>query len=394
MTHIMHCVVAIGLLTAVSSAERVTAASQPVWSVGEYLHGKVNERGEREGNVSGMACAPTEGKVRKCLLIDDEVQGAQLVVIDGSRLIPGIVISLVTDTFNGKPVELDGEAVAYADGSFYVVGSHGRPRKSKKGEEGKPETPADKAKNDNRLEVSSHIFRVTLDKVDAATGKSGDGTTVVESAPLASFFPDGVLRAKHAEPLEVKPAANAGMTVEGFAVREADALVGFRGPIEGRAALILRVPLAQLFPPSGSTHSTAATMGVSPNKGMVMKVCLGTDGRGDPRGIRDLTVVGTTVYGIAGPVIDPPEDGHTPDYAIFRLPIEGRGEMRGLPETDPKLKPEALVPLDATESKFAGLLLFDGPVNGAPRSEVVDFSVAPAGGTRQSTDCPTVSGTK
>ena len=46
--------------------------------------------------------------------------------ITAGRLVP-----LIDDRFDGDPVELDGEGVAFADNFFYVIGSHGLPRHDK-----------------------------------------------------------------------------------------------------------------------------------------------------------------------------------------------------------------------------------------------------------------------
>ncbi|MCU6456019.1 DUF3616 domain-containing protein [Sphingomonas sp. A2-49] len=295
-------------------------------------------------DVSGMACTPADGGRRLCLLVDDETQGAQVVILDdGARTAkPGQYIPLVRHEFAGKPLELDAEGAAYADGSFYVLGSHGRPRHEKEGDE---------EKNQARQAASSHLFRIRFarDAVDMNTGAIRSAPAVIESAPLSDFLPAGsLLKRQVGVPLETN-----GMTVEGFTVRGRDGIVGFRGPVDGSEALLLEVPLSDLFGGAGRV-------------GAGRTVCLGVDGRGAARGIRDLAGIGDAVYGIAGPVHDPAEEAATADYAVFRLAPEGGVTLLPLPDRTATVKPEALVPLAGGGSGFDGLMLHDGASYGTP----------------------------
>ena len=93
-------------------------------------------------NLSGIACLePGEAGGRRCLVINDELQSAQFVTIEGEQVVAGEAKPLTnnatpqqtagkapkptcgggTDDFK----ELDGEAVAVAGDTFYVVSSHG-----------------------------------------------------------------------------------------------------------------------------------------------------------------------------------------------------------------------------------------------------------------------------
>ena len=90
------------------------------WDVKGDLVGKKDKVSE---DLSGIACATASGFPRTCLVIDDELQSAQIVTLTDGALMAGRSISLINDTFDGKPMELDGEGVAYADGYFYVIGS-------------------------------------------------------------------------------------------------------------------------------------------------------------------------------------------------------------------------------------------------------------------------------
>ncbi len=82
-------------------------------------------------DLSGIACTTDSGFPRTCLLIDDEQQSAQVVTLSDGEITAGRLLLLIDDRFDGNPVELDGEGVAFADNFFYVIGSHGRPRHDK-----------------------------------------------------------------------------------------------------------------------------------------------------------------------------------------------------------------------------------------------------------------------
>jgi len=97
------------------------------WPVRGKLQGK---NGKKSKDVSGIACATAYGFPRACLVIDDNMQEAQFVTVKDGEIVAGDVIPLIDNSFEGKPLELDGEGVAYADGFFYVIGSHGHPRDS------------------------------------------------------------------------------------------------------------------------------------------------------------------------------------------------------------------------------------------------------------------------
>ena len=91
-------------------------AAAEAWRVHGKLQGK---NGEKAENVSGIACATTEGFPRTCLVVDDNLQAAQFVTVTDGKIVAGEMVSLIDNTFEGKRLELDGEGVAYADGFFY-----------------------------------------------------------------------------------------------------------------------------------------------------------------------------------------------------------------------------------------------------------------------------------
>jgi hypothetical protein len=97
------------------------------WPVRGKLQGK---NGKKSKDVSGIDCATARGFPRAGLVIDDNMQEAQFVTVKDGEIVAGEMIPLIDNSFEGKPLELDGESVAYADGFFYVIGSHGHPRDS------------------------------------------------------------------------------------------------------------------------------------------------------------------------------------------------------------------------------------------------------------------------
>jgi hypothetical protein len=344
--------VAAWLAIGVVLAHSVTAQADGSWTVNQKLIGKPreitsdNDPNHKSKDVSGIACATESGFPRICLAADDETQGAQIVVLKDGKLEAGDFIRLIYNAHKGELLELDAEGVAYANGFFYVIGSHGRPRHE--------DDEAKEAKNRARAQASRHLFRVSFD----LTAVDGDGrlTGAAEIKPstvLSEFIkkqPELSSSFDHA--LEKN-----GLTIEGVAVRDDRLYAGMRGPVldDGKAA-ILSVPLAALFdgqPGEAKLHRVDLKKG---------------------RGVRDLVAFETGFLVLAGPENDP-EDGKVDDgdYAIYWWDGAGPAKLLGLLESfGKKVKPEALVPLDRTDHKLRVLLLFDGPVEGEPRPVKVD----------------------
>lgn len=326
------------------------AADPLPWQVSGKLFGKLKNNGlqyKESENVSGIACATTTGFPRICLLVDDESQGAQIVILEDGKLIAGEFVRLIDDSFAGKPVELDAEGAAFADGYFYVVGSHGRPRH----EEGAD----DWAEIAARAEASSRIFRIRFapNSIDMKNGKLSGKPDITPSLKLT-----GIVRSRAELTSFVgKPLKENGLTVEGVAVRNGDLYVGLRGPVlpDDHEAVILPVPLGVFFD---------GGMGETPP----IKVDLGTDSTGAARGIRDLATFEGRLLILAGPVHDPP-DGHPiarGDYTVFSYDGHAAKRLLDLEGYGEKIKPEALLPLDESAGKLRALLLFDGPDEGQP----------------------------
>ena len=354
-TALLRVALACGLAAALPVTVSAQDPSKP-WTVSGKLLGEPDPkhpaeagRSDKAKDVSGIACATETGFPRICLVADDESQGAQVAILRDGSLVAGRFIRLIDATQKGKPLELDAEGVAYADGAFYVVGSHGRPRR----EHGQG------AEGDARAEATRHLFRIRLDPkaVDPETGQLRAEPEITGTAALARIIADiPALAPFHDRALE-----EGGVTIEGVAVRGGRLHVGLRGPVlaDGSAAIV-SVPLAGLF--DGK-----------PGAGTLATVALGPDSHGQKRGVRDLVAVPDGFLILAGPMLDP-EDGAVAagDYTVFAW--DGTGaprKRRDLPGYPRKEKPEALLPLDENTDGQRVLVFFDGPKEGAPRAVVL-----------------------
>jgi hypothetical protein len=337
------CVVG-GLATSVVAAQ----ADQP-WKVHGKLLGKAISPSdyEKSEDVSGIACSTTAGFPRLCLVADDETQGTQIVIMKDGELVAGDFLKLTDAQHAGKPLELDAEGVAFGGNSFYVTGSHGRPRHE--------DDPSKEEKNNAKAKATRQIFRITLppSAIDMLSGKLVGAPEIARSVQLAE-----IIRAQpEISKWYDKALDDNGLTIEGVAVRDTTLYVGMRGPVlENGSAVILSTPLAVIF------DGQQAQAKVHP-------LPLEKDTLGKPRGIRDLASYGSGFLLLAGPVNDP-APGHeiqTGDYSIYSW--DGDATVKKLVDLKgygKKVKPEALLPLDGNQERARILLMFDGPKEGSP----------------------------
>jgi Protein of unknown function (DUF3616) len=321
--------VLLGLATA-DCIQSAGASAGDAWPVKHLLRGK---DGGKSKDVSGIACTTATGFPRACLVIDDNVQDAQLVEVRDGEIIAGDPVNLIHDSFNGKALELDGEGVAFANGFYYVMGSHGHPRD--KDHKLDPVTDADKIKA--RIAASSQIVRFR-------TNDAGGPASKVE--PTARLR-DIIAAEAAVSPFMDQRLENNGLTIEGVAVRgDGTLFAGFRGPVlDGNRAVVLSTGIDVLFGGSGTTHR-------------IFRLPLG-----EGRGVRDLAMLDGKILVLAGPVADGPGR-----YAIYFWDGESE-DVRLLSELSsfaPAQKPEGLLPLDRSASKLRVLILFDSEKEGAP----------------------------
>ena len=108
-------------------------AQEPAWTYKGEIFGELKRDrpvGSLDGkdykkasDISGIACAQDSGFPRLCMIVDDEAQGAQIIMLDEHGGRAGSFIPLVSDVFRrpdgrNKAIDFDGEAVAYAGGAF------------------------------------------------------------------------------------------------------------------------------------------------------------------------------------------------------------------------------------------------------------------------------------
>lgn len=331
VTRMIAAALSCGLTLAVISGAAARDNDNGVWPVQGRLLGK---NGKKSEDVSGIACATAQRFPRSCLVIDDNLQQAQFVTVKVGEIIAGDTIRLIDNIFDGKELELDGEGVAYADGFFYVIGSHGHPRDS----DHKLDPSKDAAKIAARIAASSQIVRFRSDGDNAAA-------PVERSVKLRGFIAQEPALAAF---LDRRLESN-GLTIEGIGIRRGRVLAGFRGPSlgDGRAA-VLSVPVDSVF-------------GGASSDSRLYRLPLG-----EGRGVRDLAAFGDGVLVLAGPAASDPGpyaiywwDGETEDVRLLKdlADIVGKEGAR---------KAEGLLALDESVTGLRVLILFDGEKEGAP----------------------------
>ncbi|WP_167858754.1 DUF3616 domain-containing protein [Methylobacterium nonmethylotrophicum] len=316
------------------------------WPVIGKLLGEEQPDGriDKSQNVSGIASTQLEGAVRYGLVIDDESQATQLVMVERQHLKVGATIRLIDDVNKkGHPLELDGEGVAYADGHFYVVGSHGHPRDKEK----RLDPGRDAEIIRRRTVASSRLVRIALTEADI---KAGFGQEQLD----ATFAQTGRLRTVLSrEPLLApflsRPLDENGLTIEGLVARHDRLYVGLRAPsLGGDAAAVLSVKAAAIFTDTDEVAPELHLLRLGPG-----------------RGVRDLAASPWGALVLAGP------SGEVPGpYSIYHwdygATLELVGEIPSVPGKAPR-KPEALLYLTSEASSAWVLVLFDGGKEGEPR---------------------------
>jgi hypothetical protein len=315
------------------------------WPVRHRLLGKDGGRSE---DVSGIACARQSGFPRPCLVIDDELQSAQFVVVDDGELRAGSSLPLIDNEYDSKPLELDGEGVAYFDGAFYVIGSHGHPRDKKM----KLDPIVEKRRIDAKIAASSQIIRIRMKPSAGIPMTASDVADIQRSSKLREIIAaNPTLR-----PFLDRRLEDNGATIEGIAIVKKRLFVGFRAPVlDGSRAPILSVPLDSIF---GEAQGTARLHAIPLHDGS---------------GVRDLAAYDSGILILAGPAGN--EAGR---YDIYWWDGDGE-DARHLADITKAVragagrKPEAILPLDRDATGLRVLILSDGAEEGEPRVVVVPF---------------------
>ncbi|MET4233942.1 hypothetical protein ABIA85_007244 [Bradyrhizobium sp. LA6.10] len=325
------------LLVLAGAADPGHSREDRAWPVKEKLVGK---DGGKSKDISGIACSTAAGFPRSCLVIDDDMQAAQFVTLQDGELIAGKTIELIDNTFEGEPLELDGEGVAFANGFYYVIGSHGHPRDKKHKLD--PKKHANEIKK--RISASSQVVRfpATTDGTPAGVIERTDKLrNVLASSPMLAPSLDKRLEEN-------------GLTIEGIAIKnDGTLLAGLRGPVlSNERAVVIPIPVEALF---NGSFKAAEPFRLSLGKG---------------RGVRDLASFEDSILILAGPMAD-----GAGVYAIFSW--DGVSEnvtlLAELTSFDAERKPEALLPLDRSPAGLRVLVLFDGEKEGAPTPVTVPY---------------------
>ncbi|MGF7151821.1 hypothetical protein FHS96_005489 [Sphingomonas zeicaulis] len=324
------------------------------WEVTKDLKFKV-DNSIPEYNVSGMACSLSDKSSRICVIIDDELTFAERVNVRGRKIEPDAPIELVTaSTPVGtapvipcddvkKPNDLDGEAVAESEGSFYVIGSHGCGR------------------NKGAFRSSSFLLaRIPLVGTPAVTYRVSEA---LQGCPdiggrYGKWLQD--FTGKDGKPR----ADDNGLNIEGLAITGGRMWIGLRGPVLRR---------------EGSPSDEAFIISLDADAPFIvdkpLQARLYSVGLGPERGVRDLAALGDgRILILAGPRI-----GGGIDYAIYVFdPRNGTAvAIATLRQHDPAQKQEGLVVLREDRNTVDLLLLQDGVKNGGPYE--VQVNVPPRG---------------
>lgn len=281
-------------------------------------------------NVSGAACHFKNGTPLSCLLIGDEVRYARIFSFNDQTIVPGDKVFLLPkkDENGNKFDETDAEGIAYADGFYYIAGSHGL---NKSGE-----------KQPSRY----FIYRVAADVVEDAHGDVGSPSAVSSDVLRTGGF-DGLLSKDDIlkDTTELAP-EDGGNNIEGLALNSGKLFLGFRGPVLSKGAVIVEAPVSTAFDDAPKALERRF-------------VDLGAG-----QGIRDLAEFEDGLLILSGP-----QDRQGGVARIYFWKPDGTLKLTAeLAEAgSPEHQPEVLMVVGREAGKVQILIFEDGPLNGAPR---------------------------
>jgi len=326
----------------------------------------LDDEGDTATDISGIACMPPRGDKFVCMIINDEDRAAQLIELDHAtvtvkRRIPLIGRQPSASTLGIEPgdancsegkagfKELDGEAVAYAQPYFYILGSHGCTRHSRKFRVSPFITARVKVDGDGRV-------------VDAAGAAVPDGSPPEAFAETTYRLADvlrGVAELKDffaADLMEKN-----GLNAEGAVVVDGRLFVGLRAPVtkgvDGKAtAYLVSVRLDHLFSKDASPP---------PADTKVIPLAFGENA-----GVRDMARLDDKrLLVLTGPA---QEQTDVP-YAIWLLDLTAEpsatplATLNAVVEGKVTGKAEALEVLTPGADPAAVVVFFDAVPSGSPR---------------------------
>lgn len=283
-------------------------------------------------NISGAACYRVNGARKSCLLASDEADSgkyARFFAIDDHTIVPGPTITLLPKKRHGQKMkETDVEGVSFAEGSYYLIGSHGLSKKA--------------------AEFQLSRFFVYRFRVDSGTGMPGfpfGGESPAQEVERSDHLRAVIAATPKLQGYAEKPLDEHGVNIEGLAVRGDRLFLGFRGPVINGKAQVMSVNIDAAF-------------GSAPASPQVFPISLG-----DGMGVRDLVTVADGFLVLSGPEAD--ELGEA-DLFFWdgRSAAPARlGMLGGVPDG---AKPEAVLVLAEDMEAYRLLIMSDGIPGGAP----------------------------
>ena len=264
----------------------------------------------------------------QALVASDETRGAQRISLDPSKRVLTVHDMVPLLPGKGSELDLEGAAASVGQRAYFLVGSQALSRTREAFE-------ADRG----------YVFKLPVD----ASGRPQAGA--VARANLRS-----VLSAdKELAPFLNRPADDNGLDIEGLAEWDGRLFFGLRAPVVNGEALVLEAGVDDLFAGKGAlTHHRLAF------------------GRG--RGIRDVTALAEAAgfLVLVGPSGGPDsaKSDIGADYELWHWSGPGAAATRlgalGAAPGEPEAKAEAVLVLSQSPAEISGLILHDGPKNGAP----------------------------
>lgn len=287
-------------------------------------------------DISGIACRPPAGGEYRCLVINDENKAAQFATLKQGAIIPGPSLQLIKDSApaaasgrqpaigcpkQGDFEDFDGEGVAFADRTFYVVGSHGCSRRS------------------GEYRPSSFL----LARIAASNGEAG-------TSELSWRVADLLGAAGEVAPFVGKALdeTSNGLNIEGLAVVGDRLWLGLRAPALGGRAFLVGGSVADLFKPGSEPAAS---------KPQLLAFAAGAQ-----RGVRDLAPLAD---GRLLVLVGPAQEQDVP-YAILLLDTADPAAVRELGQLPRRkdAKAEALAVLAQERGELRVLIGYDSVKNG------------------------------
>jgi hypothetical protein len=295
--------------------------------------------------ISGIACAPLSSDLMRCIIATDEGFSGVLVTLQNRSIQVDDEISLVPS--QGKEFDAEGAAFDAKTNAFYVIGSHGKSRHKCE------DNPA--AFSLIRIPIDPKTGRPSFEVKAGAVAKEIVFAKSIKPAMLASEkigpHVDKCLGTKPSKKKKGDFAHEQGANVEGLAILGGNLFVGFRGPVQNGTAYMLKFDRDAVFAQEGAK---ASTIEVKLGNGM---------------GVRDLAAVAGGLLVLSGPEDDDPGKAAIHYYDDGKGTVDSLGQI---PDPADGGKPEALLLLEETPTRYRVLVLSDSAKNGEPTEFLID----------------------